>query len=82
MTGPAPSHTTKTSQEGGVMARTDRQGFYSAPGVSRHALPEDVKKAYRKLARTYHPDQNPGTRPRRRSSGHHEANAAPPTQGA
>ena len=29
-------------------------------GVSKDATPEDIKKAFRKLARENHPDQNPG----------------------
>lgn len=34
--------------------------FYATLGVAKDASDSDVKKAYRKLARTHHPDQNPG----------------------
>jgi molecular chaperone DnaJ len=37
-----------------------KQDYYEVLGIKRDAKPDDIKKAYRRLARKYHPDVNPG----------------------
>src|SRR3954449_2983480 len=39
---------------------TQTKDYYGALGVKKTATAEEIRKAFRKMARKYHPDVNPG----------------------
>jgi molecular chaperone DnaJ len=42
------------------MPTTQNKDYYATLGVKKTATPEEIRKTFRKLARRYHPDVNPG----------------------
>ena len=53
------------SIDGTARSSVDFKDYYATLGVAKTATDKEIKQAFRKLARKYHPDVNPGDKARR-----------------
>ena len=57
---PFPIHNTSPFKQGVIQTMANKRDYYEVLGVAKDADEATIKKAYRQLAKKYHPDVNPG----------------------